>query len=86
MAEQYIKTNRYGDKFYYKNPEMTILHRTDGPAIEYGDGGKQWIVNGKHHRLDGPAFEWANGDKVWYVNDVFIFETNKEGNISYRMK
>jgi len=34
MGEQYIKTNSDGDKYYFKNPEMTIRHRTDGPAGE----------------------------------------------------
>ena len=43
------------------------LHRTDGPAVEYGNGDKCWYVEGKFHRLDGPAVERANGDKRWYV-------------------
>ena len=25
------------------------LHRTDGPAIEYADGSKEWYLNGKRH-------------------------------------
>jgi len=45
--EQYIYINQYGDKRYYKDREMTMLHRLDGPAIEYADGDKFWYVDGK---------------------------------------
>lgn len=27
-----------------------LLHREDGPAIEYPDGCKEWFINGKRHR------------------------------------
>ena len=43
-----------------------LLHRDDGPAIEYVDGSKWWCRNGKLHREDGPAVERVNGDKRWY--------------------
>jgi hypothetical protein len=43
-------------------------HRTDGPAIEFADGSKEWWLNGQRHRTDGPAVEWANGDKSWFLN------------------
>jgi hypothetical protein len=45
------------------------LHRTDGPAIEYEDGSKEWWVDGKRHREDGPACEYDDGTKQWYLND-----------------
>ena len=45
-------------------------HRLDGPAIEWGNGGKFWYVNNEIHRLDGPAVEWADGEKEWWVNDT----------------
>ena len=32
-------------KLWYKNDK---LDRTDGPAIEWGDGKKEWIVNDRH--------------------------------------
>ena len=90
MAKQYIYTHSDGDKFYYKDPEMTILHRTDGPAIEWVGGNKEWLVNGKLHRLDGPALEYVKYvtgySGQWFVNDVFIFETNRAGRIKDRMK
>ena len=45
-----------------------ILHREDGPAVEYVDGDKVWYLNGKLHREDGPAIEWANGSREWWLN------------------
>ena len=87
MAKQYIYTHSDGDKFYYKDPEMTILHREDGPAIEWVSGNKEWLINGKLHRLDGPALEYVIGYSAqWFVNDVFIFETNRAGRIKDRME
>ena len=46
-----------------------ILHRTDGPAIEWADGSKEWHLNGELHRTDGPAVEEADGRKEWWLND-----------------
>ena len=68
MKEQFIYINSAGNKFYYKDHEMTILHREDGPAIEYANGDKSWYINDKLHREDGPAIEYANGDKSWWIN------------------
>jgi hypothetical protein len=70
MTPQYIEINSYGTKYYYKDKEMTILHREDGPAVEGFNGSKAWYLNGKLHREDGPAVEWTNGDKSWYLNGV----------------
>jgi len=47
-----------------------ILHREDGPAVEYSNGDKKWYLNGKLHREDGPAVEKADGKKVWYRNGM----------------
>ena len=85
MQEQFIRIDKYGTKHYYSDREMEILHREDGPAFEYADGGKMWYINdvphfkmwyinGKCHREDGPAVEYANGYKVWYVNDKRLTE------------
>jgi hypothetical protein len=68
MQEQYIHIDKNSNKFYYKDRNMTIAHRLDGPAVEYAGGTKTWYVNGSLHRLDGPAFEYADGRKSWYVN------------------
>ncbi len=53
----------------YKN-ESGRYHKTDGPAIEYTNGGKEWYINGKYHREDGPAVEFSNGSKLWYLNGI----------------
>jgi hypothetical protein len=47
-----------------------VMHRKDGPAVEYADGSTEWFVDGKRHRKDGPAIEYANGTKEWYVDGV----------------
>ena len=68
QEQQYIWINKDGDKRYYKDREMKILHRLDGPAFECTDGHKQWWVDDKWHRLDGPAIEHSDGTKEWYVD------------------
>ena len=83
--KEYTKTDTYC-KFYYKDKEKTILHREDGPAIEYFNGTNSWWLNGKLHRMDGPAIEYANGSKVWYVNDILIFKLSSDGRITFRME
>jgi len=54
-----------------------ILHREDGPAIEYTDGKKSWWINGKLHREDGPAVEWGDGKIEWLLNGT-SFKTKEE--------
>ena len=44
------------------------LHREDGPARIWADGGQEWWINGILHREDGPAIIYPNGNKEWYVN------------------
>ena len=63
------------DKHYYKDGSVLdyyyddkILHREDGPAVEYADGGRFWWIDGKRHREDGPAVEYTSGNKAWYIN------------------
>lgn len=65
--EQFIHIKN-GNKRYYSDREMTVLHREDGPAIEWPDGSKSWYRNGKRHREDGPAIEYADGSKEWWLN------------------
>jgi hypothetical protein len=38
MKPQYIEINEDGDKYYYSDKEMIILHREDGAAIEWNNG------------------------------------------------
>ena len=61
-----IKTNKFCIKYYINK----VLHREEGPAVEYFDGGKEWWVNDKLHREDGPAVEYASGEKLWYKNGL----------------
>jgi len=58
------------------------LHRVDGPAREWADGSKFWLLHGKFHREDGPACEFADGNKAWFLNDVGVSEQEH----SWRMK
>jgi hypothetical protein len=54
-----------------------ILHREDGPAIEWSDGSKEWYINGKLHREDGPAATFPEGNVMWFLNGI-SFETKEE--------
>lgn len=56
-------------KRYYLDDK---LHRVDGPALEYTDGGKQWILFGELHRIDVPAFESPYGRKEWWFHGKHI--------------
>ena len=66
--EQFIHVDERGTKRYFSDREMTILHREDGPAIEWANGSKEWYINDKLHREDGPACEYAAGGKHWCIN------------------
>ena len=45
------------------------VHREDGPAVIWADGGQEWWLNGQRHREDGPAVIWADGGQEWWLND-----------------
>lgn len=67
-----------GNKQYCKLPKRArgiqdaVLHREDGPALDYVNTYKGWYKDGKMHRDDGPAVEfngqacsyWKNGVKI----------------------
>ena len=56
-----------GNHFWYKDD---LLHREDGPAIEYANGYyKKWYINGKMHREDGPAVYYSPAFYQWCYND-----------------
>ena len=55
-----------GNKFFFNLDGF--FHRENGPAIEYADGTKKWVFNGKLHRENGPAVELPNGKKHWFLN------------------
>jgi len=56
----------FDDRTIWYKPGTEILHREDGPAVEYANGDKFWYKEGTNHRLDGPAIEYYNGTKKWY--------------------
>ena len=75
-SEKYISEDELvifklsGDYHYIKyfNNEGQA-HRTDGPAVEWADGDKEWWENGQRHRAGGlPAIEYAHGYKAWWEN------------------
>jgi len=43
-----------------------VLHREDGPAMEFVSGTKKWYINGLIHRENGPAVEQNDGISEWY--------------------
>jgi len=68
----YTRRSTDGDLYYYKDPEYTIQHRRDGPAVIYEDGTVEYWQNGRMHRLDGPARHYANNIKDWVINGIVI--------------
>ncbi len=36
--------------------------------VEYWNGNKRWIKNGKYHREDGPSAVWKDGTRGWHIN------------------
>jgi hypothetical protein len=50
--------------------EYGQLHREDGPAIEYADGGKSWWINGEVHRENGPAEDYVSGYRAWSIHGI----------------
>lgn len=64
-----IKVDIYARKYFLNG----VLHREDGPAVEYhNNGGKVWYQNGLIHRLDGPALEYSDGTNDWYYKGQLI--------------
>lgn len=55
-----------GSNFWFKGG---ILHRDNGPAVEYKEGKEIWFRDGKIHREDGPATIFYS-DEEWFVDGV----------------
>ena len=72
--ERYTVEVYNGKNFWFKE-NTKILHRENGPAVEWPDGSKQWFKNGLEHRENGPAEEWATGVKNWWLDGRPITET-----------
>lgn len=54
---------------YVPENAQVVSHREDGPAIEWYDGQKVWMIDGKNHRTDGPALIDNEGHGRWYIDD-----------------
>ena len=68
----HIEVDKWGTRYYCNS--AGLLHRLDGPAIEYPSGRREWYQNGLLHRTDGPAVEWARGNKDWFINGKILTE------------
>ena len=75
IKKYYVTVDEEGTTRWYKDAKCKVLHRENGPAIEYADGDKSWYQNGQLHRTDGPAVEWADGIKEWYINGEELTES-----------
>ena len=64
MSESY--SINYNDKTIWFKKGTKIVHREDGPAIDFYCGNKYWVQDNKYHRIDGPAMEYSDGEKWWY--------------------
>lgn len=71
MKTYTVEVDEQGTKMWYING---LLHREDGPAMEYARGDKYWFMHGKLHREDGPAIEYHNGGKYWYLDGKMLPE------------
>lgn len=67
-VEWWMRTTRAGP---YRN--YAVLHRENGPAVEYEDGSEEWYLEGKLHRVDGPAIiDAVTGDADWCIKHEYI--------------
>ena len=68
------------DRIEYRNDQF-LIHREDGPAIEWSDGEKHYYINGKLHRENGPAIYWEDKYKQYYMKKYYIngFLHNEDG-------
>lgn len=70
------KVDRFGT-VRYRNRDG-LLHREDGPAVEYADGSREWFLDGQRHREDGPAIEYHDGTHEWYLDGKLLSEDEFE--------
>ncbi|CAB4129829.1 hypothetical protein UFOVP116_134 [uncultured Caudovirales phage] len=56
-------------RWYMSDPTTgeSLLHRDDGPAIEYNDGKQLYYCKGALHRSDGPACIYTCGGVSWWL-------------------
>ena len=71
IKKYYVTVDDEGTTRWYKDAKCKILHRENGPAVQYADGTKCWYQNDLFHRTDGPAIEWSYGTKSWWQNGQY---------------
>lgn len=63
-----LEIDNIGNKIW-KN-KKSELHREDGPAVEFSNGTKMWIINNEFHRTEGPAVIHNNGIVRYMLHDI----------------
>jgi hypothetical protein len=66
--ENYDTKDEYEDRTVYLKKD--VIHRLDGPAIEWANGGCEYFINGVRHRVDGPALITSDGSYSYFINGV----------------
>ena len=51
--------------------QSLIFNIDEESKIEYSNGNKYWLLNGKRHRTDGPAVERSDGSKCWLLHGKY---------------
>ena len=74
IKKYYVTVDDAGNVRWHKDAKCDILHRENGPAVEWANGVRSWYQNGKRHRTDGPAVEYPTGSKSWYINGEELTE------------
>lgn len=69
MTTQYIE-KKPSRTLYYKDKEMTMLHREDGPAVEWEDGNKAWWING--NKLTEEEFNERTNPKKAIIEEIKV--------------
>jgi hypothetical protein len=64
------RIDTHGNKWWHDSAGQ--VHRDNGPAIIWADGGRDWYQHSRQHRDDGPAVEWSDGDKEWCLNGKYL--------------
>lgn len=55
---------------WYKSEEDRIIHRMDGPAVEWADGTIEYWEEGEYHRVGDPAIIESNGTQEYYCRGI----------------
>lgn len=96
IYELYNKHTTYEVKVYdYKTIwyKDGLIHREEGPAIEWSNGDKEWYQHGVPYRKNGPTVERANGNLYWHDKNgelhredgpAIKIKNQKTGKFTYR--